>query len=70
MKKRKFYIEYFERAPAPFENPIADTFHLPIKSLKNFLKAFKAGGKNIVHLQLLDGDGRILYSKRRIHHKH
>ena len=67
LPKRKFYIEYFPPL-SKTENPIADCFHIPVKHLPYFLRKMKDAGYSVVHLQCLEGKGKVLISKRRPQH--
>ena len=68
--KQKFYIEYFKAPVDDSDNPIADTFHCPLKTLVGFLRSLAKAGYKIVHLQELDGQHRVLINKRAAHHHH
>jgi hypothetical protein len=65
--KRKFYIEYFPPL-SKSDNPIADTFSIPVKHLEYFIGRMKKAGHSVVHLQLLEGNGKVLISERRTQH--
>ena len=58
----KFYIEWHvigddARAIA------ADTFHCPKSSINHFISSFKASGKNIVHLSLIEPIRKAIIGK-------